>query len=160
MLISSHSIKKFWWPVIWGLGPKNYKDRRILMKKIANFRKMATSFRRKKHQDERASEASDFLSTQFQICTKHFLSTQFQICTKQFYVSPDGREKGHQQPLRNRSKLDPKFYFFPTHFQFKSFQAFFTFNRFCMTKSLLWIMEKCVLSRNTDYYKVWDKFQL
>ena len=32
---------------------------------------MATSFRRKKHQDERASEASNFLCTQFQICIKH-----------------------------------------------------------------------------------------
>ena len=31
---------------------------------------MATSFRRKKHQDERASEASDFLCTRFQMCTK------------------------------------------------------------------------------------------
>ena len=32
---------------------------------------MATSFRRKKHQDERASEASDFLCTRFQMRTKH-----------------------------------------------------------------------------------------
>ena len=32
---------------------------------------MATSFRRKKHQDERASEASDVLRTRFQMCTKH-----------------------------------------------------------------------------------------
>ena len=32
---------------------------------------MATSFRRKKHQDERASAASDFLCTRFQVCTKH-----------------------------------------------------------------------------------------
>ena len=32
---------------------------------------MATSFRRKKHQDERASEASDFLCTRFQMCTKN-----------------------------------------------------------------------------------------
>ena len=31
---------------------------------------MATSFRRKKHRDERASEASDFLCTRFQMCTK------------------------------------------------------------------------------------------
>ena len=31
---------------------------------------MATSFRRKQHENERASEASDFLSTRFQICTK------------------------------------------------------------------------------------------
>ena len=32
---------------------------------------MATSFRRKKHQNERASEASDFLCTRFKMCTKH-----------------------------------------------------------------------------------------
>ena len=32
---------------------------------------MATSFRREKHQDERASEASDILCTRFQVCTKH-----------------------------------------------------------------------------------------
>ena len=32
---------------------------------------MATSFRRKKHQDERASEASDFSCSRFQMCTKH-----------------------------------------------------------------------------------------
>ena len=32
---------------------------------------MATSFRRKKHKVERASEASDFLCTRFQMCTKH-----------------------------------------------------------------------------------------
>ena len=44
---------------------------RILMKKTANYRKMATSFRRKKHQDERASEASDFLCTPFQMSTKY-----------------------------------------------------------------------------------------
>ena len=31
---------------------------------------MATSFRRKEHEDERASEASDFLCTHFQMCTK------------------------------------------------------------------------------------------
>ena len=32
---------------------------------------MATSFRRRKHQDETASEASDFLCTRFQMCTKN-----------------------------------------------------------------------------------------
>ena len=51
-------------------------------------------------------------------------------------------------------------YFFRTNFHFKSFLAFFTFNCVCMNKSLLWIKEKCVLSRNTFYYKVWNKFQL
>ena len=49
-------------------------------------------------------------------------------------------------------------YFFQTNFQFKSFLAFFTFNRVCMIKPLLWIREKCVLSRNSDNYKVWNKF--
>ena len=34
-------------------------------------RKNATSFRPKKHQDENASEASDFLCTRFQMSTKH-----------------------------------------------------------------------------------------
>ena len=32
---------------------------------------MATSFRRKTHQDERASEAPIFLFARFQMCTKH-----------------------------------------------------------------------------------------
>ena len=49
-------------------------------------------------------------------------------------------------------------YFFRTNFQFKSFPAFFTISRVCMIKPLLWIREKCVLSRNTDNYKVWNKF--
>ena len=68
-------FKRHLQPAIWRFaaqrGQKSYEDRRILMKKIANLRKMATSFRRKKHQDERASEASDFLCTRFQMCTKH-----------------------------------------------------------------------------------------
>ena len=49
-------------------------------------------------------------------------------------------------------------YFFQTNFKFKSFLAFFTFNRVCMIKPLLWIREKCVLSLNADNYKVWNKF--
>ena len=60
-------FKRYLQPVIWGFGvlwgQKKYKDRRILMKQIANLRKMSTSFRRKKHQEERASEASVFYST-------------------------------------------------------------------------------------------------
>ena len=38
---------------------------------MANLRKMATSFRRKNHQDGRTFEASDFLCTRLQLCTKH-----------------------------------------------------------------------------------------
>ena len=41
------------------------------MKQTANTRKNATSFRPKKHQDENASEASDFLCTRFQMSTTH-----------------------------------------------------------------------------------------
>ena len=48
-------------------------------------------------------------------------------------------------------------YFFRFNFQFKSFLAFFTINRDCRIKPLLWI-RKNVLSRNTDNYKVWNKF--
>ena len=44
---------------------------RNLMKQKAKMRKNATSFRPKKHQDENASEASDFLCTRFQMSTKH-----------------------------------------------------------------------------------------
>ena len=36
-----------------------------------SMRKNATSFRPKKHQDENASEASNFLCTHFQMSTKH-----------------------------------------------------------------------------------------
>ena len=43
---------------------------RNLMKQTANMREN-TSFRPKKHQDENASEASDFLCTRFQMSTKH-----------------------------------------------------------------------------------------
>ena len=71
---------------------------------------MATSFRRKNHQDERASEASDFLCTRFRMCTKH-LETVSTI-GNHFMFLQMVEKKGHQQPLRNRSKLDSKFYIF------------------------------------------------
>ena len=41
------------------------------MKQTANTRKNATSFKLKKHQDENASEASDFLCTRLQMSTTH-----------------------------------------------------------------------------------------
>ena len=42
-----------------------------LMKQTENMRKKATSFRPKKHEDENASEASDFLCIRFQMSTRH-----------------------------------------------------------------------------------------
>ena len=41
------------------------------MKQTANMRKNATSFRPKKHQDENASEAAEFLCPRFKMSTKH-----------------------------------------------------------------------------------------
>ena len=49
-------------------------------------------------------------------------------------------------------------FFFQPISSSRVFKRFFTFNRICMIKPLLWIREKCVLSRNTDNYKVWNKF--
>ena len=43
-----------------------------LMKQTENMKEKATSFRPKKHQDENASEASDFLCIRFQMSTRHF----------------------------------------------------------------------------------------
>ena len=123
---------------------------------------MATSFRRKKHQDERASEASDFLCILFQMYTKHLetIST-----LRNHFMFPQMVEKKDTQSLsETKANSTQKSLFFPTNSQYKSFLAFFTFNRFCMTLCmtipLLCIREKWVMSRNTDCYKVRNKFQL
>ena len=154
------SIKKYLQLVVWGFAAlwvqKNYKDRRILMKQIANLRKMATSFRRKKHQDKRASEASEFLCTRFQLCTKH-LETVSTI-RNHFMFLQMVEKKDTNSLSETEANWTQSSIFFRTNFQFKNFPAFITFNRVCMIKPLLWIREKCVLSRNTDNYKVWNKF--
>ena len=78
---------------------------------------------------------------------------------KPFYVSPDGRKKRTPTASQKQKQIGLNILdFFRTNFQFKRFPAFFTFNCVCMIKPLLWIREKCVLSRNTDSYKVWNKF--
>ena len=50
---------------------KKFQYMKNLMKQTENMREKATSFRPKKHQDESASEASDFLCTHFQMSPKH-----------------------------------------------------------------------------------------
>ena len=84
---------------------------------------MATSFRRKKHQDERASEASDFLCTRFQMCTKHLETVA--TLGNHFMFLQMVEEKGKLQPLRNRSKLDSKFSILFNHFQVQEFSSVF-----------------------------------
>ena len=117
---------------------------------------MATSFRRKKHQDERASEASDFLCTRFQMCTKH-LETVSTLRNHFMFLQMVGK-KDTNSFSETEANWTQNTLFYQTNFHFKSFLAFFTFNCVCMNRSLLWIREKCVLSRNTDNYKVWNKF--
>ena len=68
---------------------------------------MATSFRRKKLEDEIASEASDFPCTHFQVCTKHLETVS--TLRNHFMFLQMVEEKGKLQPLRNKSKLDSKF---------------------------------------------------
>ena len=68
----------------------------------ANMRKNATSFRPKKHQDENASEASDFFMHPFpDVYQAYGTSNDHE---KPIYVSPGGRKKGHQQPLSQAKK--------------------------------------------------------
>ena len=119
---------------------------------------MATSFGRKKHQDERASEASDFLCTRFQMCTKHLEPVS--TLRNRFMFLQMVEKKDTNSLSETEANWTQNSIFFWTNFQYKRFLAFFTFNRVCMTKPLLRIREKCVLSRNTDYNKVWNNFQL
>ena len=117
---------------------------------------MATSFSRKKHQNEKASEASDFFCTRFQMCTKHLekVSTiRNHFMFLQMVDKKDNYSLSETEANWTRISL-----LFRTNFQLKSFLAFLTFNQVCMIKLLLWIREKCVLSWNTDNYKVWNKF--
>ena len=117
---------------------------------------MATSFRRKKRQDERASEASDFLCTPFQMSTK-YLETVSTLRNHFMFLHMVGK-KDTNSFSETEANWTQNSLFYWYNFQFKNFLAFFTINRICMTTPLLWIMENCVLSRNTDNYKVWNKF--
>ena len=76
------------------------------MKQTANMRKNATSFRPKKHQDENASEASDFLCTRFEISTKH-LEPVTTIGNQNMFLQ-EVEKKDTNSPSRKQEKNAPK----------------------------------------------------
>ena len=75
---------------------------RNLMKQTANMRKNATSFRPKKHQDENASEASDFLCTRFQMSTKHMEPVT--TIKNQYMFLQEVEKKDTNSPSRKQKK--------------------------------------------------------
>ena len=113
---------------------------------------MATSFRRKKHQDERASEASDFLCTQFQICIKH-LETVSTLRNNsmflQMVVKKDTNSLSETKANWTRNSL-----FFSKQFPVQEFSSIFHIQSRLNDQAITMNQGKCVLSRNTDNYKV------
>ena len=78
---------------------------RSLMKQTANMRKNTTSFRPKKHQDENASEASDFLCTRFQMSTKHLEPVT--TIRNQYMFLQEVEKKDTNSPSRKQEKNAP-----------------------------------------------------
>ena len=77
-----------------------------LMKQTENMREKATSFRPKKHQDENALEASDFLCTHFQMSTKH-LEPVTTIRNQNMFLQ-EVEKKDTNSPSRKPEKNAPK----------------------------------------------------
>ena len=84
---------------------KKFQYMRKLMKQTANMRKNATSFRPKKHQDENASEASDFLCNRFQMSTKHLEPVT--TIRKQYMFLQEVEKKDTNSPSRKQEKKAP-----------------------------------------------------
>ena len=80
------------------------------MKQTANMRNNATSFRPKKHQDENASEASDFMQPFPDVYKAFGTSNDHQ---KPIYVSPGGRKRTPTAPLASKKKCNHKSSYFP-----------------------------------------------
>ena len=77
---------------------------RNLMKQTANMRKN-TSFRPKKHQDENAKEASDFLCTRFQMSTKHL--EPLRTIRNQYMFLQEVEKNDTNSPSRKQEKNAP-----------------------------------------------------
>ena len=92
---------------------------RNLMKQTANMRKNATSFRPKQHQDENASEASDFLCTRFQMSTKHMEPVT--TIRNQYMFLQEVEKKDTNSPSRKQKKMHAKIKLFFTKLQIRGF---------------------------------------
>ena len=75
------------------------------MKQTENMRKKATSLRPKKHQDENASEASDFLCTRFQMSTEHLEPVK--TIRNQYMFLQEVEKKDTNSPLASQKKMHP-----------------------------------------------------
>ena len=89
------------------------------MKQTANMRKNATSFRPKKHQDENASEASDFLCTRFQMSTKHMEPVT--TIRSQYMFLQEVENKDTNSPSRKQKKYTHKSSYFSSNCKFEVF---------------------------------------
>ena len=92
---------------------------RNLMKQTANMRKNATSFRPKKHQDENASEASDFLCIRFQMSTKH-MEPVTTIRNQYMFLQEVGK-RTPTAPLASKKKCTHKSSYFSPNCKFEVF---------------------------------------
>ena len=92
---------------------------RSLMKQTANMRKNATSFRPKKHQDENASEASDFLCTRLQMSNKHMEPVT--TMRNQYMFLQEVEKKDTNSPSRKQKKMHAKIKLFFTKLQIRGF---------------------------------------
>ena len=89
------------------------------MKQTANMRKKATSLRPKKHQDENASEASEFLCTRFQMSTKHLEPVT--TITKQYMFLQKVEKRTPTALSQARKKCTQKLSYFSPNFEFEVF---------------------------------------
>ena len=92
---------------------------RNLMKHTANTRKKGTSFRPKKHQDENASEASDFLCTRFEMSTKHLEPVT--TIRNQYMFLQRSKKRTPTAPLASKKKCTHKSSYFSPNCEFEVF---------------------------------------
>ena len=117
---------------------------------------MATSLRRKKHQDERACEDSDFLCTCFQMCTKHLetvstLRNRFMFL--QMVDKKDSYSLSETEANWTRNSL-----FFSNQFPVQEFSSIFHIQSSLHDQAITMNQGTICFDWNTDNYKVWNKF--